>query len=52
MDKLKLLTKMEGIQMNIFVRGLDSYEGYQTQILNKVFEIFKEKFKDDFNFVD
>lgn len=24
--------------MNIFVRGLDSYEGYQTQILNKVFE--------------
>ncbi len=24
--------------MNIFVRGLDSYEGYQTKILNKVFE--------------
>lgn len=24
--------------MNIFVRGLDSYEGYQTKILNKVFD--------------
>jgi len=31
----------------------ESYVGVEDEeILNKVFEIFKEKFKDDFNFVD
>ena len=31
----------------------ESYVGVEDEeILNKVFEIFKEKFKDEFNFVD
>ena len=31
----------------------ESYVGVEDEeILNKVFEIFKEKYKDDFNFVD
>ena len=31
----------------------ESYIGVEDEeILNKVFEIFKEKYKDDFNFVD
>ena len=31
----------------------ESYVGFEDEeILNKVFEIFKEKFKDDFDFVD
>ena len=33
--------------------GEESYVGVEDEeILNKVFEIFKEKYKDDFNFVD
>ena len=31
----------------------ESYVSIEDEeVLNKVFEIFKEKFKDDFNFVD
>ena len=33
--------------------GEESYVGVEDEeILNKVFEIFKEKYKDEFNFVD
>ena len=30
----------------------ESYVGVDDEVLNKVFQIFKEKYKDDFNFVD
>ena len=56
-DKEKLDDLKAEVDSYVMVLNLsDEEESYVSvddeEVLNKVFEIFKEKFKDDFNFVD
>ena len=50
LDNIVILNDEEGNEVKF--EFLDLVELEDEEILNKLFEIFKEKYKDEFNFVD